>query len=226
MALILSLETSTSSCSAALHKDGKLLAGRELHEPQLAASRLAVMIADVVAEAGETKTIDAVAVSAGPGSYTGLRIGVATAKGFCFAAGIPLIAVNSLMLLAFQARGLASPGDLLCPMIDARRMEVYTMLLDTELHELEPIAARVIDESSYQEQLGTHAIMFFGTGSDKCREAIQHANAKFLSGVVPSALKMGELAEARFNSGKFEDVAIFEPLYLKDFLIRKPKSAV
>jgi tRNA threonylcarbamoyladenosine biosynthesis protein TsaB len=226
MALILSLETSTSSCSAALHKDGILLAGRELHEPQLAASRLALMIADVITESAETKTIDAVAVSAGPGSYTGLRIGVATAKGFCYAAGIPLIAVNSLVLLASQVRGLALPGDLLCPMIDARRMEVYTMLLDTELHEVEPIVARVIDESSYEQQLAKRPVMFFGTGSDKCREAIQHSNAKFLSGIVPSALKMGELAEAKFNAGKFEDVAIFEPLYLKDFLIRKPKSAV
>lgn len=227
MALILSLETSTSSCSAALHRDGKLIAGREQHEPHLAASQLAVLISEVLADVGiEPKQVEAVAVSAGPGSYTGLRIGVATAKGFCYASKIPLIAVNSLVLLASHVEEEAGPADLLCPMIDARRMEVYTMLLNKDLVELEPIVARIIDESSYQEVLSKARVLFFGTGSDKCRGAIHHTNAHFISGIVPSALKLGELAEARFNSRQFEDIATFEPLYLKDFLIRKPKSLV
>lgn len=227
MALILSLETSTSSCSAALHKDGKTLVGRELHEPHLAASQLAVLVEEIMGETGTaTREIDAVAVSAGPGSYTGLRIGVATAKGFCYALDIPLIAINSLLLLACQARGDVKPDDLLCPMIDARRMEVYSMLLDANLNEVEPIAARVIDETSYQDVLSKQRIHFFGTGSDKCRAAIRHPDANFISGVIPSALAMGQLAEARFVARQFEDVATFEPLYLKDFLIRKPKSLV
>jgi tRNA threonylcarbamoyladenosine biosynthesis protein TsaB len=227
MALILSLETSTSSCSAALHLDGKLVSGRELHEPQLAASQLAVLISEVLAEAGVVpKQIAAVAVSAGPGSYTGLRIAVATAKGFCYPTSTPLIAVNSLLLLASQVREQAGPTDMLCPMIDARRMEVYTMLLNRNLDEIEPIVARIIDESSYREVLSKSRVLFFGTGSDKCRDAIRHANAHFISGIVPTALKLGDLAEARFRAGRFEDVATFEPLYLKDFLIRKPKSQV
>src|SRR5688572_12605965 len=187
MALILSLETSTSSCSAALHKDGQLVSGRELVEPQLAASRLALLISDVMSEAGiESRMIEAVAVSAGPGSYTGLRIGVATAKGFCYATGIPMIAVNSLILLASQAMELAEERDLLCPMIDARRMEVYTMLLDRRMNELEPVTARVIDASSYQEHLAVRRVLFFGTGSDKCRDAIRHVNADFVPGMIPS----------------------------------------
>jgi len=227
MALILSIETSTSSCSAALHKDGKTIAGRELHEPHLAASRLAVLIDEIIGEVGiEPGEVQAVAVSAGPGSYTGLRIGVATAKGFCYAMDIPIIAVNSLVLLAEQARGNASSGELLCPMIDARRMEVYSMLLDTNLKEVDPVAARIIDETSYKDWLSKKRVHFFGTGSDKCREALRHPNANFISGIVPSALAMGRLAESRFNAKQFEDTATFEPLYLKDFLIRKPKSLV
>jgi tRNA threonylcarbamoyladenosine biosynthesis protein TsaB len=227
MALILSLETSTSSCSAALHRDGELLSGKDIHEPQLAASRLALLIDDVISESGVTaRQIETVAVSAGPGSYTGLRIGVATAKGFCYAMQVPLVSINSLMLLAAQVVDAVDSGVLLCPMIDARRMEVYSMLFDTELQEVEPIAARVIDESSYREHLASRRVLFFGTGSDKCRDAIRHPNAEFVSGVIPSAASMGSLAEAKYRSREFEDVAGFEPFYLKDFLIRKPKSVV
>ena len=227
MALILSLETSTSSCSAALHKEGNLISSRLLDEPYSAASRLTVLMKEAMNEgAVGPGDIEAVAVAAGPGSYTGLRIGTATAKGFCYSLGIPLIAVNSLILLAEQVRGQVGSEEILCPMIDARRMEVYTMLLDRNLNEVEPIQARVVDPSSYAEWLSQKSIIFFGTGSEKCREVIRHDNAVFITGVAPLASGMGRLAAQRFAEGLFEDVSTFEPLYLKDFLIRKPKPAV
>lgn len=226
MALILSLESSTSSCSVALHHDGHVIASRELHEPYSAASRLTVLIQDVLSSAVvQTEDIEAVAVSCGPGSYTGLRIGVATAKGFCYAKNIPLIAINSLVLIAAQVRDRASGTDVLCPMIDARRMEVYTTLLSKDLKELAPITASVIDEQSYSQQLNEHRILFFGTGAGKCEQVIRHPNAVFIPDIVPLASAMGELAEQDFRSAKFEAIGEFEPLYLKDFLIRKPKSA-
>lgn len=227
MALILSIETSTYSCSAALHNDGSLVANRETQEPQKAASQLALQIKEVLNDGNvNAGDLAAVAVSAGPGSYTGLRIGVATAKGLCYGLNIPLIAVNSLVLLAAQARVHAQPDDLLCPMIDARRMEVYTMVLDTKLLQVEPISARIIDSGSYQELLAIKRVLFFGTGSDKCRQVIDHPNASFISGIVPSAKSMGSLAYERFKRNQLEDVSAFEPFYLKDFLIRKPKSLV
>jgi tRNA threonylcarbamoyladenosine biosynthesis protein TsaB len=226
MALILSLESSTSSCSAALHHDGRLLATRELHEPYSAAGRLTVLIQQVLSQSGVDATdVEAVAVSCGPGSYTGLRIGVATAKGFCYARNLPLIAINSLLLLAAQVRNRATDTDLLCPMIDARRMEVYTTLFSKDLAALAPITASVIDENSYTQQLAEHRILFFGTGASKCEQVIRHSNAVFIHNIVPLASMMGELAEQRFLSAEFEDLGEFEPLYLKDFLIRKPKSA-
>jgi tRNA threonylcarbamoyladenosine biosynthesis protein TsaB len=227
MALILSLETSTLSCSAALHKDGKLLSSREIHEPYSAAGRLTVLMTEAMEASGaRVSDIEAVAVSAGPGSYTGLRIGVATAKGFCYSREIPMIAINSLVLLSSQVRGHAEPNDVLCPMIDARRMEVYTMMLDKDLHQLEPISARIIDTFSYDTWLDSRRVLFFGTGAAKCKNVISHKRAIFIDDVVPLASAMGELAAASFQSRRFEDLSEFEPLYLKDFLIRKPKSAV
>lgn len=218
--MILSIETSTTVCSAALHEAGKLISFEITHAPNSAASQLAVMIDKVLTG----KKIDAVAVSSGPGSYTGLRIGVATAKGICYALNIPLIAINSLELLASQVN---NPNkSLLCPMIDARRMEVYTTLLDHDLREIEPVSARVIDGAAYSEALDKNKILFFGNGSEKCRETITHPNAKFVEGIFPSARSMGKLAFSRFAEKKFENTADFEPLYLKDFIAKKPKSLV
>lgn len=225
MALILSLETSTSSCSTALHIDGRLLAERELVKPYSAGSRLSVMMQEVMATSGvEASDIEAVAVSSGPGSYTGLRIGVATAKGFCFSWNIPLIGINSLLLLAAQACHRAEKTDLLCPMIDARRMEVYTTLLNPDLTEVSSTTASVIDWNSFESQLSARRVFFFGTGAAKCEQVISHPNAVFIPGIVPLASAMGRLAEQSFQSSQFEDIGDFEPLYLKDFLIRKPKS--
>ncbi|HEY5823333.1 MAG TPA: tRNA (adenosine(37)-N6)-threonylcarbamoyltransferase complex dimerization subunit type 1 TsaB [Cyclobacteriaceae bacterium] len=229
MALILSLETATSVCSAALHDDGKLLASSEYHVPQSTASMLAVLIDEIFKKTSiEPSQLNAVAVSAGPGSYTGLRIGVATAKGFCYALNIPLIAINTLQLLVHQvaSQHLLSDNALLCPMLDARRMEVYTLLSGADLKIIESTEAKVIDELSYQSWLEKNKILFFGNGSDKCKEMIQHENAVFIPDIIPSAAKLGEMAVHKFNSSQFEDLATYEPYYLKDFMVKKPKSIV
>jgi len=237
MAVILSLETATSVCSAALHDNGKLLAASEHHVPQSTASMLAVLIDEIFKKTSiKSSQLNAVAVSAGPGSYTGLRIGVATAKGFCYALNIPLIAINTLELMAYQVaantpspleRGRGEAGAaLLCPMLDARRMEVYTLLAGPDLKVIESTEAKVIDELSYQSWLEKNKILFFGNGSDKCKEMIRHENAVFIPGVIPSAAKLGEMAFQKFNSNQFEDLAAYEPYYLKDFMVKKPKSAV
>ncbi len=248
MSLLLSIETSTLICSVALHEEGYLIQSIENEIPQSASSQLAVMIHQAL-ESAERKPnqIQAVVVSSGPGSYTGLRIGVATAKGICYALNVPLLSINTLELLAYQyssskvepspfslgeGSGMrlaeASPserglgGEVFCPMLDARRMEVYCMLLDSNLSTLEPTHAKIIDESSFKDQLDQQPIYFFGNGADKCKEAIKHPNAHFISGIVPSAVKLGELGFKKYKATLFEDVATFEPFYLKDFLIRKP----
>jgi tRNA threonylcarbamoyladenosine biosynthesis protein TsaB len=237
MSLLLSIETSTSICSVALHEEDHLIQSIENEIPQSASSQLAVMIHQALESVKKKPNqIQAVVVSEGPGSYTGLRIGVATAKGICYALNIPLISVNTLELLAYQyssSIGEASPfsfgkglgmrlGEVLCPMLDARRMEVYCMLLDSNLSTLEPTHAKIIDESSFKDQLDQQPIYFFGNGADKCKEAIKHPNAHFISGIAPSAAKLGELGFKKYKAALFEDVATFEPFYLKDFLIRKP----
>jgi tRNA threonylcarbamoyladenosine biosynthesis protein TsaB len=229
MALILSLETATSVCSAALHDDDKLIAAEEYNIPQSTASHLSVLIDQLFKRTDlQPSQLRAVAVSAGPGSYTGLRIGVATAKGFCYALNIPLIAINTLELLAYQvaSQNELLGNELLCPMLDARRMEVYTLLAAADLKIIEPTEAKIIDELSYQSWLEKNKILFFGNGSDKCKEMIRHENAVFISGITPSAAKLGELAFRKFNSSQFEELATYEPYSLKDFMVKKPKSTV
>lgn len=235
MSVILSLETSTTVTSAALHREGKLIALEITHTPNSAASQLAVMVDKLLkqyvpaeASKGEPEKLQAVAVSSGPGSYTGLRIGVATAKGICYALSLPLISVNSLELMVHQIRN-AEPETrnvLFCPMIDARRMEVYTMLLDSSMNVVSPVEAKVIDELSFADQLKDNRILFFGNGSDKCKGAIVHPNATFVENIFPSAEWMGAIAYSRFRENRFEDVSDFEPAYLKDFIAKKPKSLV
>ncbi len=225
MALLLSLESSTTICSAALHEDGEWLAGATVQVPQSASSQLAVM-ADQVMRRAEKKAgdLDAVAVSAGPGSYTGLRIGVATAKGMCTALQIPLIAVGTLESMVHQVIKRYHRQTLLCPMLDARRMEVYCLLADSEGAIVEPIEARVIDESSYSAQLSRGPILFFGSGAEKVKTVVRHSQAKFLDGIVPDATAIGELATRKFELNEFADVSSFEPFYLKDFVAKKPKT--
>jgi tRNA threonylcarbamoyladenosine biosynthesis protein TsaB len=222
---ILSLETSAKVCSVALHSNNQLITSAEVHVEQSHATRLAPLINDVVKFYQlEYRHIQAVAVSSGPGSYTGLRIGVSLAKGLCFALKVPLIAINTLELLAYQMRKEVDSDVLLCPMIDARRMEVYSMLVNTDLNPILPIAPRVIDASSFHDLLQDRKIIFFGDGSTKCRTVINHINAHFIDGVYPQASKMGELAYLKLKSGEIEDLESFEPFYLKEFMIKTAKQ--
>jgi tRNA threonylcarbamoyladenosine biosynthesis protein TsaB len=227
MSLILSLETSAKVCSVALHENEKLITTSEIHIEQSHASKLAVLMDEVKTKAGiELKQVQAVAVSSGPGSYTGLRIGTSTAKGLCYALNIPLISVGSLELLAFQMKEENPQASLLCPMIDARRMEVYCLVANHELKILSPTEAKVIDENSFQEFLDQREVIFFGDGSDKCRSSITHRNARFVSGVYPKASSLGLIAAEKFKQHQLEDVVNFEPHYLKEFMIKQPVRKV
>ncbi len=228
MSLLLSLETSTHSFSCALHQDNKLISYRENTTIQATASLLAVAVEELFKETGLQKSqLNAVVVASGPGSYTGLRIGVATAKGICYALNIPLISVNTLSLMAHQFvnqfSGTLDLNDaLLCPMLDARRMEVYCILLSEKLNIVEPTHAKVIDEQSFVDRLDKQIIYFFGEGSDKCQTIIRHTNAKFITGLWPQASQLGSLGFQKLLNTDFEDLAGFEPFYLKDFVIKKP----
>lgn len=226
MSLILSLETASTVCSVALHDDGIIKASSHLFISQSASSQLAVMVDELLKRCDlKPNQLNAVAVSEGPGSYTGLRIGVASAKGLCYALDIPLIAVNTLESMVQKIATQFSDEIILCPMLDARRMEVYCLLANNKGDVLEPTQAKVMDETSFEEVLSKNKVVFFGNGAAKCKEVITNANAIFLSDIVPSAEQIGELAFKKFQTQQFEDLANFEPFYLKDFLIKKPKSA-
>ena len=229
MSLLLSIETSTLGCSVALHEQGKLLHTIETQVPQSASSQLAVMIQNVIRESEKMPSeLKGVVVAAGPGSYTGLRIGVATAKGLCYALAIPLVSINTLELLSYQftkSKKRDISKSLLCPMLDARRMEVYTMLMDSELNILRPTEAKVIDDTSYVDLLENNSVYFFGDGAAKCQEFIKHPNAHFVSDFIPLARYLGEMGFVKWTKNLVEDISSFEPFYLKDFLIRKPISA-
>ena len=229
MALILNIETSTTICSASLAKDGKKIIGKESNEKNAHSKILTVFIEDVFKEANiKVKDIDAVAVSKGPGSYTGLRIGVSAAKGIAYGAGKPLISVSTLLNMTYGAKKIinAENEDLFAPMIDARRMEVYTQLFDNELNGLSEINAKIIDEQSFLHELEKHKIHFFGDGAMKCKDAIKHKNAIFYEDFHPSADYMIPFSEKAFDENNFEDVAYFEPFYLKDFVATTPKKNI
>ncbi|MBL7847728.1 MAG: tRNA (adenosine(37)-N6)-threonylcarbamoyltransferase complex dimerization subunit type 1 TsaB [Cyclobacteriaceae bacterium] len=224
MSLVLSLESSTSVCSVALHEDGELIIEREVHEPQAAAALLTPMIEGLFQSTGLLRNqLSAVAVSSGPGSYTGLRIGVSTAKGICFALDLPLITLDSLHVLA-SAVSPKGDGRWLCPMIDARRMEVYTCLLTETLEVVEATRPVIVDEQSFGTILESHRIDFFGNGATKCEAVIRHPNATFMSGLYPRAASMGLLAFRKLGAGEFADVRNFEPAYLKEFAIKTKKA--
>ena len=225
MPLILSLETSTDVCSVALHDSKSLLSQAEIREPQAHAASLAPLIGRVVSAAGiAMNAIDAVAITSGPGSYTGLRIGTSTAKGLCYTLDIPLISVGTLELLAYQGSAHNLSQALLCPMIDARRMEVYCLVADESLKIVESVSAKVIDETSFLELLDSRKMLFFGNGADKCKDVIRHPNASFVSDVYPQALCLGFLASEKFIVEEFEDLVAFQPFYLKEFLAKKSRG--
>lgn len=223
MATILSLETSSGVCSVALHENEKLIAVAEIHREQSHAAKLAVLIEQVVRMAGVgLGDVQAIAVSSGPGSYTGLRIGVSTAKGLCYALSVPLVAVGTLDLLTAQVNGTNIARSWLCPMIDARRMEVYCKLSDADGNEVQPVEARIIDELSFASELNANPIIFFGDGAEKCSGVIRHRHADFVRGIRPSAVDLGPLAAVKLERDQVEDLVTFQPFYLKEFRIRKP----
>ena len=224
MALILGIETATKNCSVALFKDGIVIAEKEyISDGYSHAEQLTLFIQQVIDSAKITlKKIDAVALSMGPGSYTGLRIGTSTAKGLCYALDIPLIAISTLKAMAF-AMAKNEKSAIYCPMIDARRMEVFSALYDVNNKQVRGVQADVVDENTYVEFL-SNEIIFFGDGSLKCQEIINHKNAKFIERIHPSAKNLGTLAKVKFENKDFEDVAYFEPYYLKDFVAGKKKA--
>lgn len=228
MPCILHIETSTEVCSVAVSDNGQCVFSKEEEKGPSHAVSLGVFVEEALAFADRrAMPLEAVAVSCGPGSYTGLRIGVSMAKGVCYGRGLKLIAVPTPEVLCvpllLQAEEL--PEDaLLCPMIDARRMEVYAAVYDRALHPVRNIAADIVDEHSYADFLAEHPVYFFGNGAAKCRDKITHPNARFPEHVVPLAKWMFPLAEKAAAQGDFKDVAYFEPFYLKEFVASKPKK--
>lgn len=227
MALILSLETATTVCSVALAKDGQLLSRKELNGDYTHAENLTRFIEAVFEEASlPLMNVDAIAVSKGPGSYTGLRIGVSTAKGLCYSLNKPMIAINTLEHSAYGCSlQYGKSNELFCPMIDARRMEVYCAVYDKSNKLIRSTAATIIDEQSFQDLLEKQTVYFFGDGAEKCKTMLSsNPNARFLEHLYPSAVNMITLAELAFQNKQFEDIAYFEPFYLKDFVAGKSKS--
>ena len=224
MALILNIETATKNCSVSLSENGQTIAVKEINEGRFShAEKLHPFILQVFKDAGKVfGDINAVAVSKGPGSYTGLRIGVSAAKGLCYALDKPLIAVDTLKILASGIG--VSQGSFIVPMLDARRMEVYSKVFDIQLNTIKDTKALIIDENSFSDLLQKGQVHFLGDGAEKCRELITHPNAVFHPGIFPSANFMGMLSFEKFKQQRFEDVAYFEPFYLKDFIAGKPKK--
>jgi tRNA threonylcarbamoyladenosine biosynthesis protein TsaB len=245
MAIILNIETATTVCSVSLAKDTELLSLKEINGDYSHAENLTLFIEDVCKQANvKLSDVDAIAVSKGPGSYTGLRIGVSTAKGLCYSLEKPLIAINTLQHLAdglpshFTSRMSEQPQDvskfsfsisalpiLYCPMIDARRMEVYCALYDSAGNEIRQTTAKIIDEHSFSDLFEKNQLFFFGDGATKCKEVLsKNKNAIFIDNIVPSAKDMIRLSSKAFGEKQFEDVAYFEPFYLKDFVAGKKKG--
>ena len=232
MPLLLHLETATQVCSVVLSDSGKVLSLRESNEKNIHSSVITVFIQEVLEETGKNAAdLDAICISQGPGSYTGLRIGVSTAKGLCYALDKPLIAINTLQSMAFgkikalENKDIQKRDDiLLCPMIDARRMEVYTAIYDIEGNTIRDTKAEIIDKNSFMDLLKGKQIWFFGNGAEKCRDILgQNPSAHFDTLIQPSAANMIIPAEIKYGAGEFEDVAYFEPFYLKDFLAGVPR---
>jgi len=226
MSIILHIETSTNVCSVALSENGRCLFSKSNAEGMNHAALLSVFIAEAleVLKSNEKK-LDAVAVSSGPGSYTGLRIGVSTAKGLCYGYGIPLIAVSTLEVLTAQAlQSVLDQNVLYCPMIDARRMEVYAAFYNADMEIKREISADIIDSDSYADMLDKQPVYFFGNGAEKCKSTLTHPNARFIDNLVPLAENMISFAEKAFADNNFVDVAYFEPFYLKEFQTTTPKK--
>ncbi len=228
MSCILNIETSTSVCSVAVSQDGQCIFEKEDHSGPNHAEKLGTFVDEALSFTdNHAIPFDAVAVSCGPGSYTGLRIGVSMAKGICYGRGLKLIGVPTLEVLCVPVllhEMVEEEDALLCPMLDARRMEVYAQILDRGLKEIRPIHADVVEADTYKEWLDAHPVYFFGNGAAKCKDVITHPNAHFISGIEPLAKNMMPLAEKRNANEKWEDVAYFVPFYLKDFVAKLPRK--
>ncbi len=220
MPLILSVDTSTKVCSVALHKDGELLANQNVYLPNSHSAYLTLIVEQLIKQSGVSfDEIDAYAVGMGPGSYTGLRIGVSTIKGYCYAKDKPLIAVNSLESMAKSVEVVANSDVVLCPMIDARRMEVYCLFTKNGEVIIET-NNEIIEEGTFSELLDQQKVLFFGDGAEKCKATLTHKNAQFVDGISSNASGVGVIATEKYKNKEFEDVAYFEPFYLKEFLIK------
>ena len=227
MSCILHIETSTEVCSVALSEEGACIFSQEDNEGQQHAIKLGTFVDEALSFAdSHAIPVDAVAVSCGPGSYTGLRIGVSMAKGICYGRNLPLIGLPTLevMCVPILLRHDLPENALLCPMIDARRMEVYASIYDRSLNMVRSTTADIVDENSYQEFLDESPMYFFGNGSQKCKEKITHPNAHFIEGIRPLAKWMFPLAEKAVAQNDYKDVAYFEPFYLKEFVATVSKS--
>ncbi len=223
MSIILNIETATKNCSVSIAENGVILAIRELNNGSYShAEVLHPFIVDVLKEANLTsKDIDAVAVSKGPGSYTGLRIGVSAAKGLCFAFDKPLISIDTLSSLSYS---ISCDDGFIVSMLDARRMEVYASVYNTNHEQLREIKAEIIDENSFLEYLENSKVFFIGDGAHKCKEVITHKNAVFIDDKFPSSKELAILSYDKYKKEDFENVAYFEPFYLKDFIVIPEKK--
>lgn len=229
MSYILNIETATEVCSVSISKDNEIIYYKEETKGPSHAVLLGVFVNDAINEMrAKNIKLDAVAVSCGPGSYTGLRIGVSEAKGLCYGLNIPLIAINTLKIMAqgIVDNKAIDNNAILCPMIDARRMEVYDLLLDTDLNEIRPTSADIINENSFADILKEKQIVFFGNGAAKCKEVLPKQNTTFIDGIYPKASDMVKLASEAYVKQDFVDVAYFEPFYLKEFVATTPKNKV
>lgn len=228
MSCILNIETSTDVCSVAISDNGQVVFNKEDHSGPNHAVKLGVYVDEALSFIdAHGISLEAVAVSCGPGSYTGLRIGVSMAKGICYGRDVKLISIPTLELMAVPVLLGEHPAEedaLIVPMLDARRMEVYAKVMDRALKEVRPIQADIMDAETYKEYLDRGTVYFFGNGAEKCMEVINHPNARLVKGIEPLAKNMAPLAEKRFVEGKFEDVAYFVPFYLKDFVAKMPKK--
>ncbi len=229
MPCILNIETSTDICSLAVTQDGECLFYREDHSGPNHAIKLGIFVEQALSYVdSRNMTLDAVAVSCGPGSYTGLRIGTSMAKGICYGRNIKLISVPTLEILAVPVLlyNDIDDGSLICPMLDARRMEVYAAIYDKALNEIRPIQADIVDANTYSKFLKEHQVLFFGNGACKGIKEINNGNAILIKDIKPLAKNMFPLAEKKYREEKFEDVAYFVPFYLKDFVAQAPKKLI
>lgn len=226
MSIILSIETATNVCSVSIQKDDELIGLKELFTDKSHSGLLPVLIRDLLNQCGySVNDLNAVAVSKGPGSYTGLRIGTSAAKGLCYALQIPLISVNTLKAMAHGMVKYNINEYLLCPMLDARRMEVYCLLTDNVSTMYVDTQALVMDSDTFSNLISDRDVLVFGPGSEKLKQ-IEPKPPKvvFIDQIRPSAVQIGQLAYQKFQQGVFEDLAYFEPFYLKEFITRKPKA--